>query len=65
MSLEVKNEQIEYTVKQREDKYEVNNRSGRTILLFRDQGSAEHYASLLNQAFLSGFKLGYREVRKP
>jgi hypothetical protein len=51
-------------VEQREEKFQVNNRSGRTILVFRDLGSAEHYASLLNQAFLAGYKSGYREARK-
>ena len=65
MPPEPDDEQIEYRVKQDEKKFQINNSSGRTILVFRDLGSAEQYASLLNQAFLAGYKSGYREGRKP
>jgi len=55
--------QLAYTVQQRNARFEVCTASGRTILVCGDEGSASHYASLLNEAHRAGYKLGYRDGR--
>jgi hypothetical protein len=55
--------QLAYTVQQRKTRFEVCAASGRTILVCEDEGSASHYASLLNEAHRAGYKLGYRDGR--
>ena len=55
--------QLAYTVQQRNARFEICAASGRTILVCEDEGSAAHYASLMNEAYQAGYKLGYREGR--
>ena len=55
--------QLVYTVQERNARFEVCTASGRTILVCADEGSAAHYASLLNEAHRAGYKLGYRDGR--
>ncbi len=55
--------QLAYTVHQHNTRFEVCAASGRTILVCGDEGSAAHYASLLNEAHRAGYKLGYRDGR--
>ena len=45
------------------DKYNVTNEFNRIILECRDEGSAQHYATLLNQAYELGYKKGFKEAR--
>ncbi len=52
-----------YSVELVGDQYEVHRNTGRVILSCRDEGSAQHYAVLLNQAFDAGFKAGFRAAR--
>ncbi|WP_182869871.1 hypothetical protein [Stieleria mannarensis] len=44
-------------------KFEVLDPSGRSLMTCRDTASAEHYATLLNQAYKRGYKDGYREAK--
>lgn len=55
--------QLAYTVNEQDSCFEVCAASGRTILVFDDEGSAAHYAALLNEAHRAGYKLGYRDGR--
>ena len=55
--------QSAYTVHERGGRYEVCAASGRVIMVCDDEGSAAHYASLLNEAHKAGYKLGYRDGR--
>jgi hypothetical protein len=50
-----------YTVQANNTRFEVSAASGRTILVCEDEGSASHYASLLNEAYEAGYKTGYRD----
>jgi hypothetical protein len=52
-----------YTVQERNTRFEVSAASGRVVLVCADEGSAAHYASLMNEAHRAGYKLGYREGR--
>jgi hypothetical protein len=52
-----------YTVQERNTRFEVCAASGRVVLVCADEGSAAHYASLMNEAHQAGYKLGYREGR--
>lgn len=52
-----------YTVHERDSRFEVCAASGRTVMVSEDEGSASHYASLLNEAHRAGYKLGYRDGR--
>jgi len=52
-----------YEIAAREGRFEVCSGSGRTIVVCRDEGSAQQYAVLLNQAWALGYKAGYREGR--
>lgn len=53
----------EYRVETNQGRFEILNSAGRPVLRYRDMESASHYASLLNEAFKVGFKLGYRKGR--
>ena len=55
--------QLAYTVNEQKGRFEVNAESGRVVMVCKDEGSASHYASLLNEAHRAGYKLGYREGR--
>lgn len=50
-----------YRVNERDAKFEVLSESGRVILLCENEPSALGYAVLLNEAFQSGYKRGYRD----
>ena len=50
-----------YTVHERDGRYEVRNASGRVIMVCNDEGSASHYVVLLNEAYRTGYKAGYRD----
>ena len=56
--------QLAYTVNGQKDRFEVNVASGRIVMVCEDEGSASHYASLLNEAHRAGYKLGYSDGRK-
>ena len=56
-------QQSAYTVQERNARFEICAASGRTILVFDDEGSAAHYAALLTEAHRAGYKLGYRDGR--
>lgn len=57
-------EGLMYSVQERNTRFEVCSASGRTILVCEDEGSASHYAALLNEAYQAGYKTGYRDGRK-
>ena len=63
MSVVTDDQQSAYTVQERNARFEIVAASGRTILVFDDEGSAAHYAVLLNEAHRAGYKLGYRDGR--
>lgn len=50
-----------YRVAEEEDDYRVMSPSGMTVMACRDGASAQHYATLMNQAYRAGYKAGYRE----
>ena len=54
---------LAYTVQEHNARFEVCAPSGRIVLACDDEGSAAHYASLLNEAHRAGYKLGYRDGR--
>ena len=56
--------QLAYIVQKRNTRFEICAASGRVIMVCGDEGSASHYASLLNEAHRAGYKLGYRDGRK-
>ena len=56
-------EYTEYTMQESNGYFEVIASSGRTVLSFRDKNSASHYVVLLNEAYLAGYKSGYRAGR--
>jgi len=64
MSANKDDSQSAYTVQKRNARYEVCAASGRIVMVCEDEGSASHYASLLNEAHRAGYKLGYRDGRK-
>ncbi len=64
MSTDQEEPYLEYKVEEQMGKYKITTSSGRTALSFRDENSASHYASLLNEAFQKGYKSGYRAGRK-
>ncbi len=55
--------QLAYTVQERNARFEVCAASGRVVLVYADEGSAAHYAALLNEAHRAGYKLGHRDGR--
>ena len=52
-----------YEVAERDGRYEVRAPSGRTVMACGDEGSAHHYASLLNEAYRCGYQAGSRQGR--
>lgn len=57
------NPQLVYTVQKQNARFEICAASGRIVLVYADEGSAAHYAALLNEAHRAGYKLGYRDGR--
>ena len=51
-----------YSVNTHDGKYDVCSPTGRTVMSCGDPGSASHYASLLNEAYRSGYKAGYHDA---
>jgi hypothetical protein len=51
-----------YSIEAADGRVEVRAASGRVIMACADQASAAHYASLLNEAFRSGYKSGFRDA---
>jgi len=64
MTIVKDNVQPAYTVKAQNVRFEVCAASGRVVMKCGDEDSASHYASLLNEAYRAGYKLGYRDGRK-
>lgn len=63
--LDIKDDsRLAYSVQKRNDSFEVCASSGRIIMVCGDEGSANHYMSLLNEAHKAGYKLGYKDGRK-
>lgn len=54
---------LAYTVQEQNNRFEVRAVSGRVIMNCTDEGSAFHYASLLNEAYRLGYKTGYKDGR--
>jgi hypothetical protein len=54
-----------YDVEKRDSRYEIRASSGRTVMVFGDEGSARHYASLLNEAYRAGYRAATRQGRSP
>lgn len=52
-----------YQVVQEEGKFLVLNDAGQVVMTCQDEGSAAHYAVLLDQSYRKGFKAGYRAGR--
>ena len=52
-----------FWVNTNEEKYQVVDGSDQTWLETSNAVTAEHYVDLLNKAFKSGFKKGYRKAR--
>ena len=63
MPADKEDQQLAYTVHEQDSRFEICAASGRTILVCDDEGSASHYAALLNEAHQAGYKLGYRDGR--
>ena len=55
----MENETI-YRVISAEDKFQVIDNKQQTIIECRDETNAHHYAVLLNKAYASGYKTGYK-----
>ncbi len=55
--------QSAYIVQERNARFDICTASGRIVLVYADEGSAAHYAALLNEAHRAGYKLGYRDGR--
>jgi len=55
---------LAYTVQERNARFEICAASGRIVLVCGDEGSAAHYAALLNEAHQAGYKVGYKDGRK-
>ena len=53
-----------YVVRERNGKFEVADRAGQTCFVCSDAHSAGHYANILNRAFESGYKAGYRQAKE-
>lgn len=52
-----------FWVNANEEKYQVIDGSDQTWLETTNEVTAEHYVDLLNKAFKSGFKKGFRKAR--
>lgn len=53
-----------YAVVQTEGDYRVESPNGYCVMETRDEGSAHHYADLMNKGFEAGYKAGYRAAKK-
>ena len=52
-----------YRVQNQQERFAVMDQTNRVIVVCRDNASADQYALLLSEAFLNGFKAGYREAK--
>ncbi|MGK0305429.1 MAG: hypothetical protein ACI8UG_001177 [Gammaproteobacteria bacterium] len=52
-----------FRVNTKEGRYQVLDASEQTVLETPNAVTAEHYVDLLNKAFKSGFKKGFRKAR--
>jgi hypothetical protein len=57
-------ENIPYRVSQQGNQFAVLDGSGKIIMVCRDEGSANEYAALLNQAYRQGYKTGHRDAKR-
>lgn len=57
-------DQETYRVVAKEQQYDVVSASDRVVMSCRDPRSANHYATLLNQAFRAGYKAGFRDAKQ-
>lgn len=53
-----------YRVKAENGSFRVLDEADRVIMVCGDQGSANEYAVVLNNAYRKGFKAGYREGKR-
>ena len=53
-----------YRVEERDGRFHVLDRMGRTVLSCGDEASAIHYGVLLKEAYGRGYKAGYKEGRR-
>ncbi len=53
-----------YRVEPADGRFNVTYGDGLVAVVCADERSAEHYASLLNQAYGRGYKTGFRDARK-
>ena len=56
-------EQSPFWMNQNDTQFQVVDDSDRTWLETSNAATAEHYVDLLNKAFKSGFKKGFRKAR--
>lgn len=56
-------DQETYRVVATEQQFDVVSASDRVVMSCRDSRSANHYATLLNQAFRAGYKAGFRDAK--
>jgi len=52
-----------FSVVTQDDQYSVCSSTGRVIMTCNDEGSAAHYATLLNESYADGYRQGYRDCR--
>ncbi len=64
MAAKSEGQSVAYIVMFHQGRHEVRTASGRTVMVCRDEGSAAHYAELLNEAYRAGQKAGYRAGRR-
>ena len=57
-------EEAIYRVKAENGSFRVLDEADRVIMVCRDEGSANEYAVVLNNAYRKGFKAGYREGKR-
>jgi hypothetical protein len=53
-----------YQVSATPGRFEVQDESGRTLVVCRDESSATDYAVLLSEAYRRGYKAGYRQAKR-
>ena len=58
-------DKIAYQPQSRNGVWEVQDETGRVVMACRDERSATDYAVLLNEAYRRGYKVGYRDSKKP
>jgi hypothetical protein len=57
-------ESVTYRITAHDGRYRLVNAEGNTLLECQDEASARHYAELMNKAWRSGFRAGYREGKQ-